>query len=237
LQDTGGLDTACVLPRVQTLLLTVLPCSSGYFAYAATHLFLVLTVFSVPGGCVCIQTLGRDRIQAHRLPKIEVQQVTGLHVLHRSHHVAFDLGVLCLQVRQQSLHSLALECVLAPTEITGNDGKAHFLRIGGHIHLCAVGQRPDDGVPSILRPQPGWHGLELARVQQVEHQGLDHVVPVMPQRNLGAAQVNCRTVQRPAAQTGAQRAVGLALRHLLQHDAVGVLREHLELVALRLKPV
>ena len=148
-----------------------------------------------------------------------------------SHLVADRVTVV---VVDQALDLLPLEVLLAPTEVTGDDREGLLLGQRGQLFFCAVREGANDDVAAVRRPKAGRHGLELARVQEVEHQRLDDVVPVMAQRDLGAAQLDRGVVEDPPPKAGAQRAEGLALGDLVQHHRVGVAEDDAVLVALGL---
>ena len=82
-------------------------------------------------------------------------------------------------------------------------------------------------MPAIVGQQLRRHRLEPAAVKQVQQQGLQDVVAVMTQRDLGRAQPAGVMVERAAAQPRAQAAHRLAGWDQPLDDAVGVLRDHL----------
>ena len=52
-----------------------------------------------------------------------------------------------------------------------------------------IGERADHDVAAVVAQQLGRHRLELAAVEQVEEEGLEDVVAVMAERDLGRAQL------------------------------------------------
>ena len=57
---------------------------------------------------------------------------------------------------------------------------------------------------AVVGHQPGRHALELPREKQVEKEGLEDVVAVMAQRNLGGAEFVSHPIEDAAAQARAQ---------------------------------
>ena len=92
------------------------------------------------------------------------------------------------------------------------------------VFLSHIGQRPDDDVAAVVAHQLGRHALELATKKHVQKKGLQHVVAVVAECNLGHLELVGHPVQNAAAQPAAQAAHGLALGDHLFDDAVGVLR-------------
>ena len=99
-------------------------------------------------------------------------------------------------------------------QVAGDDGEGLDLGIAHQIFLLAVGQ---GRITTFChRRSPAWgHGFELATVEHVEEQSLEDVVTVMAKGDLGATQLLGGAIQNAAAQAGAERAGGLALRYLL----------------------
>src|SRR5690606_6286300 len=79
------------------------------------------------------------------------------------------------------------------------------------------------------------HGLELAAVKKVHHERLERIVTMVPERDLIAAEALRGGVEDPAAKARAERAVGAALFDVVDHHAIGVFAEYLELAASRLE--
>ena len=92
------------------------------------------------------------------------------------------------------------------------------------VFLGHVGQRPDHDVTAVIADQLWRHALELAAKEHVQEKGLQHVVAVVAQRDLGHLELVGHPVQDAAAQPAAQAAHGLALGDHLFDNAVGVLR-------------
>lgn len=90
-------------------------------------------------------------------------------------------------------------------------------------------------MPAIVAHQLGRHRLELAGEEHVEEEGLQHVVAVMAQRDLGGAQLVGHAIEDAAAQPAAQAAGGLALGDHALDDGVGVLLLDVEGHAQRLQ--
>ena len=160
-----------------------------------------------------------------------------LHIAERGDDVAFDLGVVGLEPVHQLLHPGAVEVFLAAAEVAGDDGEALLDGILRNLLFGGEDERPDDHIAAVVGAELGRHGGQLAGVEEVEEQGLRDVVAVVAERHLGAAELLGRVVEDAAAQAGAERAVGLALGHLLEDHLVGVDGEHLVVVLLALEVV
>lgn len=130
----------------------------------------------------------------------------------------FDVGVVPLQPPQQGLHLLPLGAAAAVIA----DG-AVFREAAGALDKLQVVIPPpgDDAVlvdavqgadelhaRKVGAVQLGQHGLELGAEEHAQHRGLDHVVKVVAQSDLVAAQLLCLAVQVPPAHPGAQVAWG-----------------------------
>ena len=76
---------------------------------------------------------------------------------------------------------------------------------------------------AVVAHQLGRHALELATKKHVQKKGLQHVVAVVAQRDLGHFELVGHPVQNAAAQPAAQAAHGLALGDHFFDNAVGVL--------------
>ena len=94
----------------------------------------------------------------------------------------------------------------------------------------AVDERADDHVLAVVGDELGRHRLELTREEEIEQQRHEHVVAVVAERDLGAAELGREAVEDAAAQARAERAVRLPLGDLLGDDGVRVLLHHAEVV-------
>ena len=99
------------------------------------------------------------------------------------------------------------------------------MRGPGHgVGLFHIGQRANHHELTVVAYQLGRHALELGAKKHIEKEGGHHVVAVVAQRNLVAAQAARHGVQNASAQARAQAAHGFAFGHDFFHHAVGVLR-------------
>ena len=76
---------------------------------------------------------------------------------------------------------------------------------------------------TVVAHQFRWHAFQFAAVEHIEEQGLQNVITVVAERNLGGTQLGSGAVKDTAAQTRTQGAGGFALGDLVLDDAVGVL--------------
>jgi len=129
---------------------------------------------------------------------------------------------------QHAFDRRPLQVGLRTAEAAGNEGKLPRCRITLDIALRDVGQRPDHDVAPVLALELRRHRFEAPPEKHVQEQGLDDVVPVMPERDLGDAMLGRETVQRTAAQARAEPAHRLALRDDAFHHRVGVLLDDAE---------
>src|SRR5512133_1658815 len=160
-----------------------------------------------------------------------VHQVRGHDVLQRGEHGLGAPGVLLFPVTQHLADELALQILLAAAQGTGNDRELLVRRPARQVFFRDVGQRTDHDVTAVVAHQLGRHALELAAKEHVQEEGLQHVVAVMAERDLGDLELVGHPVQDAAAQARTQAAHGLALGNDLLDDAVGVLRLDVKLEA------
>ncbi len=90
-------------------------------------------------------------------------------------------------------------------------GKLAAARVARDVALGDVGQRPDDDVAAVVGQQLRRHGLQPAAEEQVQEQGLDDVVAVMAEGDLGDAVLGRErdTGRRAAAASTARTSCGL----------------------------
>src|ERR671922_660304 len=167
-------------------------------------------------------------IQAREIENPGIGQVARFDVAQRREDRLRATRILALPLRQHALDLLSLRVVLRAAQLAGNDREIAGARITLDLRLGDVGQGPDHDVTTVLGPELRRHGLEPAAEEQVEEQGLDDVVPVMAEGDLGDAILARPAVQRAAAQPRAQSAHGLAFGDHPLHHAVRVLLDHVE---------
>ncbi len=97
-------------------------------------------------------------------------------------------------------------------------------------------ERANHGVAPVVAVQLRRHGGRRAGEEEVEQEGVDEIVAVVPQRHLVAAQVDGRVVEHAPAQAAAQGALGLPRLQLVEHDGVRVFFQHAVRVPFALKP-
>ena len=94
---------------------------------------------------------------------------------------------------------------------------------GLQIVLAHIRQGPNDDVASIVTQEFGGHAFQGPTKKQVEHEGLQDVVSVVAQGNLGGPQAMRDVVECASAKATAQAAHGRAWTDLGLHNGVGVL--------------
>ncbi len=115
--------------------------------------------------------------------------------------------MLALEVHDQPFDALALQAEIAARRTAAADHRQRrFLGVGAGVGLLHVDHRPDHHVASVVGDQPRRHRLERAGEERVQQQGLDHVVEVVAERDLGGADFAGESIQHAAPQAGAQRA-------------------------------
>ncbi len=102
-------------------------------------------------------------------------------------------------------------------------GKVHCRGIAREVALAHIGQRPHHDVPAIVGNELRRHGLELAAKEQVQKKRYHDVVAMVPERDLGRADLPRHPIERATAQPRAQRTHRLAFRNQALDDAVGIL--------------
>src|SRR6185503_5289401 len=118
-----------------------------------------------------------------------------------------------LKLRDQLLHSLALEVLLRTTQIARYDWIRLSLGEGRYLGFPAISQRTYDRVSAVVAAKQRRHGLERPAEKQVQQKRFQDIVGVMPERDLGAAFFDCHVVQDSPPKPRAQCAGGLAFCH------------------------
>ena len=138
----------------------------------------------------------------------------------------FTAGCSAESSAEQGLHPLAPEVGLRAAQVAGDDGEGHGRREGGDVALVRIAERADDDVASVPGAELGRHRLERSGVERVQEEGLDEVVAVVPEGDLGAAQLHGRVVEDAAPEAGAGGAGALPLGDDALHHRVGVAADH-----------
>jgi hypothetical protein len=167
---------------------------------------------------------------------VAVQQVRRAHVAQGLQHHVAHVRVLRLQGAQQVFHLLALQPLLRPAQVAGQDGERQRLGQLGDACLGTLDQRTDDLEAPVVGGVAGRHGLQLPAEERVHQEGLERVVAMVPERDLVAAEAFRRRVEDAAPQPRAQRAVRAARVHSVGHHRVRVLAQDLVGVATRGQP-
>ncbi len=162
-----------------------------------------------------------------------VHQVRRHDVVQGAEHALDPSGELLVPISEHMADLLALQVFLAAAQGAGDDGEGAVLGPAREVFLGHIGQRADHHVAAIVAHQFGRHAFEFAAKKHVEEEGLQHVVTVVAQRNLGGPQLVRHTVQNAPAQAAAQAAHGLAFGDDTLDDGIGVLildvKRHAEL--------
>src|SRR5512147_962085 len=124
-------------------------------------------------------------LESLEVEQLSVQQVRSAHIAQRAQDGFYAPGVLLLPLPEQLAHLAALQVLLRAAQVAGNDGEALFLRIGRKVVLPHIGERSNDDVPAVVRPELGRHGLQLAAEEQVEKERSQDVVAVVAEGDLG----------------------------------------------------
>src|SRR6185436_8076824 len=103
-------------------------------------------------------------------------------------------GYFALKIRDQSLHSFALEVLLRPAQIAWYDWIRLSLGEGRYLGFPAISQRTYHRVPAVVAAKQGRHGLQRSTEKQIQQKCFQNVVGVMPERDLGAAFFDCHVV-------------------------------------------
>ncbi len=93
--------------------------------------------------------------------------------------------MLPVPVVEHRLHGLPLKIFLRSTKVAGNERKATNRGISINVFLFAVGQWTNHDMRLVIAEELGGHGLEAAAIEEIEKKGLNDVVTVMPQGDLG----------------------------------------------------
>ena len=160
--------------------------------------------------------------------KRAIGELRGSHILERRKDGFDPSGVLSLPAVEHFFHGLTLKIFLRSAEVTGNQGKAPYLRVAVDITLTAIGQRANHNVCLVVAEKLGRHGLEGPAIEEVQKEGLDDVITMMPQGDLGDAILFSVTVKEPSPEARTQSAGRLAFGNDPFDDAVGVLLDDMK---------
>jgi hypothetical protein len=133
----------------------------------------------------------------------------------RPRHAGLDIGQHCL-------HRIALQPVLRPAEVAGDDRK---IQGGGkfrQIVLGAKAERPQHHQVALVVQKLRRHGRELGAVEEVEQERLENVLAVMPEHERVAPLLAGDAIKIAAPEPRAQRAIGCALGNLGDDGRIGV---------------
>ena len=132
----------------------------------------------------------------------------------------FDIRVILAQAAQQKLDLLPLRDADVPgvrsTSFRKAAGALDELKVvvarpGDDVALVYTVERADQGHALEVRAvQLRQHGLKLGAVEHTDERRLDHVVEMVPQSDLVAAELLRAAIQIAPAHTGAEIAGGLA---------------------------
>lgn len=161
-------------------------------------------------------------VETLEVEKLVVTQMRGYDVLHGGEYRFGTPRITLVPFRHHLADFLALQVFLRTAEIAGDDREFHAPRVFGDVRFRAVGERTDDDMSLVVGYQLGWHGLELAAEEHVEEEGMYHVVPMVAESDLVAAEFLGSPVNNAATQAGTQRARCLAFGNLFLDDGVGV---------------
>ena len=75
---------------------------------------------------------------------------------------------------------MTLQIFLRSTKVAGDEGKATYRRIGIDVGLFAVSERANHDMRLVIAKELGWHRLEAAAIEEIQKEGFDDVVTVMP---------------------------------------------------------
>src|SRR5690606_37756059 len=120
------------------------------------------------------------------------------------------------------LHRVALEPVLAATQITGDDGKGHGFGEACKVALGAESQWAQDREIAFIIQQFRWHRRKASAVEEVEEERLENIFTMVAKDQRRTAFLPRNALKVASAKTRAQRTVGLALGDLFGHDGIGV---------------
>src|ERR1044071_6739615 len=103
--------------------------------------------------------------------------------------------MLALELLEKAPYDLTLQVLLRTAEVAGQNWKRAHLRVGTDVVFCAVDERANDGVQPVVGQKLWRHGLELARKEEVEKERDDHVVAMMTEGNLRAAELGREAIE------------------------------------------
>ena len=160
--------------------------------------------------------------QAAKIKQPVVAQMGWHHILQGRKYGLGTPGVAAIPVLHHFTHLLSLQIFLGAAQIARNQRIFHGAGEFGDITFGTIRQRPDHDMRLVVGHQLGRHGFHLAAKQQVEKQGMHHVIAMVAKGNLVCTQLFRRPVNDAPAQAGAQRTRRLACRNLVLDDGVGI---------------
>ena len=124
----------------------------------------------------------------------------GGNILDGSKDVLDAPWLIPVPLVEHILDHLALQVLLGAAQVAGDDRE--ILEVGelDDVLLAAVSERTDNNIAVIVAAQLGRHGLHLAAKEHVQKQGLDDVIAVVAQGDLGGADLFGKAIEATATQ-------------------------------------
>src|SRR5258708_5848684 len=108
------------------------------------------------------------RRKSFEIEQLVIEQMRRDHVSQRVEHRSAHVWNLLLEFGNQFLDARTFQVWLRSAQVAGNDRE---LLLGGKfsdITLAAIGQRTNDGVPSIVRTQHWRHRFERSDIKKIQ---------------------------------------------------------------------
>ena len=124
------------------------------------------------------------------------------------------------QFGDEALDSLAFQTeIAADRATTADDGQSALLRISPRFRFGDVNERPNNYVFSVVGDQPRGHRLERPLEEQIEQNGLDEVVEMVAEGDLGRPNFPGDPIEHATPKPRTQRAGRLAVVQDVVHDS------------------
>ncbi len=135
------------------------------------------------------------------------------------------MRVVLGELGDELLDPLPLQVRLQGAGALGDHREAELRGAGGDVRLGDVGERSNHHVATVVGAEPRRHRLELPGVEEVQEQGLDDVVAVVAEGDLGGTELDRDVVEDAAPEPRAEHAGGVPRPQPLLDDPVDVLAD------------
>ncbi|ULA59738.1 MAG: hypothetical protein LZF60_160066 [Nitrospira sp.] len=123
---------------------------------------------------------GDVRFQVGEVEERTIQEQRGRDVPKGGEHAVVGAGKTLIPVLQHLLDLFAFQILLRAAQVAGDDRKLEQGGIMGQVGLLHIGQRSNHHMAAALGTQLRRHRLHLAGEEQIQQQGFENVVAMVP---------------------------------------------------------